>query len=295
MSLIFHLRKNDGGFYCQMWKLASNYLYSKKQKLHFFIDDSQWMFTHNLGWRDYFKSLTLVSETKVVHPIHKELNVENILLNQFTLFEYIEAFKVIYILNDSLKEQYLKKKILLPTIYNSIMIRRGDKMYGESIYIDTHEYIKKLLDKNSSDIYVQTDDYTAYEEVCNICKKYYNTINVFTFCPVDKKGAFVFSYNPGVGSSISDNNTYLNNLLTITQKSVQSYSSVEMKEHVEEMIIGLELCMNSEYLSTDFQSNVTRFLLCTHKNPENVFYVGSIPTPPLNKCMVCPAKGFIIT
>ena len=105
----------------------------------------------------------------------------------------------------------------------------------------------------------------------------------------------MFSYNPGVGSSISDNNTYLNNLLTITQKSVQSYSSVEMKEHVEEMIIGLELCMNSEYLSTDFQSNVTRFLLCTHKNPENVFYVGSIPTPPLNKCMVCPAKGFITT
>mgnify|MGYP000736777108 CR=1 FL=1 len=29
MSLIFTLKKNDGGFFCQMWKLASNYLFSK--------------------------------------------------------------------------------------------------------------------------------------------------------------------------------------------------------------------------------------------------------------------------
>jgi hypothetical protein len=210
------------------------------------------------------------------------------------LLEYIEAMKEIYIINGSLKELYIKKRELLPNTFNSIMIRRGDKMYGESLYIETHEYVRKLLGKNSSDIFVQTDDYTAYEEVCAIVSEYNKNINVITFCPTDKKGAFVFNYTPAAGSRLSElNNTYLNNLKAISQESVNSFSAVKMKEHVEEMVVGLQLCMEGEYLSTDFQSNVTRFLLCTHKNPANVLHVGNISYPPFNIPMVCPAKGFI--
>ena len=66
-----------------------------------------------------------------------------------------------------------------------------------------------------------------------------------------------------------------------------------MKEHVEEMLIGLKICMESQYLVTDFQSNVTRFLLCTHSNPINVLSVGDIECPLFDIPLKCPAKGFI--
>lgn len=66
-----------------------------------------------------------------------------------------------------------------------------------------------------------------------------------------------------------------------------------MKEHVEEMLIGLKICTNSVFLSTDFQSNATRFLLCNHKNPLNVLEVGDVCKPLFDIKIICPAKGFI--
>ena len=40
MSLIFHLPKYDGGFFCQTWKIASNYLYAKKNNFDYCIIDT---------------------------------------------------------------------------------------------------------------------------------------------------------------------------------------------------------------------------------------------------------------
>lgn len=293
MSLVFKLQKNSGGFYCQIWKLMSNYLYAKKNNIQFYIDDSEWMFKHNLGWRDYFSSLTLITEHNVQHPIYSEIDIEDSRLHQFTLNEYIAALNEVYILNDYMNEKYDKHKKILPEKYNSIMIRRGDKMYGEAKYIETKKYIEKLLEKNNLDIFVQTDDYSAYEEVREYIKLHNENITVLTLCSPEKRGAFVFNYQPTVGSLVSVlNNNYLLGLSSKNQKSVNSYSPSEMKEHVEEMIIGLQLCTDSEYLATDFQSNVTRFLLCTHSNPSNVIAVGNIIAPSFDVPIMPPGKEF---
>lgn len=293
MSLVFRLRQNDGGFFCQLWKLTSNMLYAKKNNFNFFIDDSSWMFTHTLGWRDYFTSLQLVREQEMLHPIHAECGVDDNRLHQFTLDEYMNTCKEIYKLNDNMEILYKKQRDTLPALYHAIMIRRGDKMYGESSYIETNKYIDTLLNKGHYDIFVQTDDYTAFEEVYQYCKVKYPHINVTTTCPSTKRGAFVFNYQPSVGCSTSElNNSYLLNLTSTHQKSVNSYSPDEMREHVEEMLVGLQLCMNSEYLCTDFQSNVTRYLLCCHKYPEHVLPIDS--SLPSSQCTLkCPALGFI--
>ena len=293
MSLIFHLQQH-GGFFCQLWKLTSNLLYARQQNLQFFIDDSQWLFTNTLGWRDYFASLQLVSEqSSIPLPIHPECALEDMRLHQFTLHDYFVVCKEIYVLNDKLTQRYERQRTLLSDHYHSIMIRRGDKMYGESLYISTNQYINALFEKAPLlDLFVQTDDYTAFEEVYQYCKTTYPHITVHTTCPSTKRGAFVFNYQPSVGSTISElNHNYLLQLTTISQKSVNSYSSEEMKEHVEEMLVGLQLCMNSEYLSTDFQSNVTRYLLCCHKNPEHVLGIESLLLPYTIK-LKCPAYGF---
>jgi hypothetical protein len=294
MSLIFTLQKNNGGFFCQMWKLASNYLYAQKNNLDFLLEDSEWMFKHNLGWRDYFSSLQLLSEaTNLKHPLYRELDVEDVMLHQFTLNQYKSAFREIYILNASLKERYLKHKIAFSLVdsYCSIMIRRGDKMYGESQYVETNEYVEKILEKKPKKIYVQTDDYNSYDEVCRLVKTYSTNIQLFTTCPTNKFGAFVFNFSPHVGSKLSElNNSYLLNLANNVQKSVNEYSSEEMREHVEEMLVGMEFCIQSKCLVTDLQSNVTRFLFC---NSNSVISVGNVEGPNFDTILVFPAKGFI--
>lgn len=294
MSLIFMLQKNSGGFFCQMWKLASNYLYAKKNNLDFLIDDSEWMFKHTLGWKDYFSSLRLLTEEpNIKYPLYRELDVEDAMLHQFTLNQYKDAFREIYILNATLKERYVKHQITFPLVdsYCSIMIRRGDKMYGESQYVETNKYVEKILEKKPQKIYVQTDDYNSYEEVCRIVKTHSTNIQLFTTCPINKFGAFVFNYSPHMGSKVSElNNSYLLNLANNVQKSVNEYSPEEMREHVEEMLVGMEFCIQSECLATDLQSNVTRFLYC---NSKSVIYVGNVEGPNFNTILVCPAKGFI--
>jgi hypothetical protein len=99
---------------------------------------------------------------------------------------------------------------------------------------------------------------------------------------------------PSIGSTLSElNNQYLLNLTIVQQKPIKEYSPSEMKDHVEEILVGLTLCAESEYLVTDFQSNSTRFLLCIHRDPSHVLPVGEVPYPPLDMPMQCLAKGFI--
>jgi hypothetical protein len=299
MSLVFKLKKNDGGFFSQMWHLLAYSIIAKKQSMNLLIDDSDWMFTHSLGWRDYFTSLSLLKEnSNQKYPI--KTNIDDSLLHQHTLNEYrLECFKV-FTFQPSLQskiEETLRQFNLEKGSYGAVMIRRGDKMYGESYYIPTEVYLKPLLEKNVNKIFVQTDDYNAYLEICKVVKDKNLSIDVFTTCPSDKFGSFTFNYSPEVGSTRSElNNEYLSSLAKLPKKkSVNQYTPTEMKEHVEEMLVGLEVCKFASILSTDFQSNVTRYLYLSHPNLSSVIAVDSIGvTMPLTIPMKCPAHGFLL-
>ena len=289
MSLVVSLSKNDGGFFCQVWQLMSNYLLAKNFNLQFYVNDSQWMFCHTNGWRDYFTSLNILTPSSIIEtPIH--FNIDDSFLNQFTLNQYKDTFKEVFQFNDTLKErlQNTMNQYNLD-LYDAIMIRRGDKMYGESDYISTETYVNKLLEKDTKKIFIQTDDYNAYLEVCELVKD--KNIEVITTCPKTKFGCFVFNYAPEIGSTRSElNNEYLKNINTKRRaKSVNKYNASEMKEHVEEMLIGLQICLNSRYLVTDYQSNVTRYLVVNHPNYININDINL----DFNIPMRCPIYGFI--
>jgi len=294
MSLVFQLQQKSGGFFYHILKMASNYLYAKRNNLSFFVEDSTWLFQHSRGWRDYFTSLQVIREKIPPLPIHPELHVDDERLHHFTLQEYTDILEEIFQLQEGVQDRYEEERKKLPKEYNSIVIRRGDKMYGEAFYISTKEYVNKLLEKSELPIFVQTDDYTAYEEVCQYIQSLNKNIPVVTTCPEDKRGAFVFNYEPSIGSVVSEqNNTYLKKLATRHQKSVNQYSPTEMKEHVQEVLVGFKLCMESCYAVTDFQSNCTRFLVCSHNNPSNVLSVGPIAYPPYDVPLQSIAKGWI--
>jgi len=294
MSIFFELKERNGGFFNQLWYLLESYLVSQKYGVNFIINDKNWMFSNKNGWIDYFEpTITINNTTTYSISIYEE----DPILNTFTLQEYRNACSSILKLNTpllKLLENTLQQFNLIKGNYDAIMIRRGDKMYGESKYINTEKYVNELLNKDTNIIFVQTDDYTAYKEVCNIINKNNKNIKVITTCPETKLGAFQFNYCPEIGSNLTDeNDNYLKKLSLLPKlKTVCDYSPIEMKEHVEEMLIGMYICLTSRYLVTDFQSNATRFLKINHSNPENVISVDDTPYQKFNFPVRSPVFGF---
>ena len=65
-----------------------------------------------------------------------------------------------------------------------------------------------------------------------------------------------------------------------------------MKIHMEEIIIGLEICLLSKFLCLDLQSNITRMLFTRHFNKNNVLVCDNSLIPEDNKILINPASKF---
>ena len=61
------------------------------------------------------------------------------------------------------------------------------------------------------------------------------------------------------------------------------------------MIIGLEICLSSRYLSTDLQSNITRMLYTRHNNPNNILVANNSLVPLFERKIYNPARKFEYT
>lgn len=290
MSLIYKLNRM-GGFCYQLSKTAGHILLAKKFNLEFYLDDSEWEFTNDKGWRDYFKSLQIYTEDTILkEPIYRisltddgNKSFPSFIdpSNYFTLNTYRDIFDEFIILKDSLQDKLretINELSLKPGEYDCIMIRRGDKMFFESKYIPTEKYIDILIEKNTSTIFVQTDDYRAYEEACKYIKDKYpdKNIKVITLCLKWKTGTVCYkqSYDE-IYQRINqtENKEYVFKMLDNPVKPCDEFTSNEMKEHVEEMLIGFEICTKSRYMVIDFQSNVTRYLFIRNHNKENVISI----------------------
>jgi hypothetical protein len=300
MSIILeYIRtKGYGGGICySINAIVGHYLIAKKNNLHFYLDDRAWPFQNEEGWCDYFDSVitwnhSIKEDTKyIIKSTEFDINYNSPYFifskeNCFTLQEYRDAYKYIAHLNTLMIEKMndiLKKHNLIPGEYDSIMIRRGDKMLSESLYIDTEKYLNQLIEKDTKTIFLQTDDYDCFIELSNIIKeKYNNSIRLVTTCPEWKKGQITAV---GVKSQIIEkiiesnfDNTIMRNLKNLeccyklvcaNNKTTEEYNPIEMKEHIEEVLIGLEICTLSRYISSELQSNVTRYLYCKHHNIDN--------------------------
>ena len=298
MSLIFKLPENNGGYCNQLWHLVGYYLLAKDKKLTFILDDSVWIWKNKNGWNDYFNSLAIKKKCKVIQKPIEYDTYERKKLNKFTLSEYREAFKHIMVLNDSLQKQLydiMNKFNLKPNEFDAIMIRRGSKLFQESNYISTDKYLNKLVEKNTKIIFLQTDDYNCYEELKNIIKNRKLNIQVYTICPEYKRGGQT-GYSRELkyikdNINKSRNIPYIKNFVK-NKKSEQEYTPEEMKTHMEEMIVGLEICLFSRYLSTDLQSNITRMLYTRHNNPNNVLTANKTLLPSFNRIVGNPSGYF---
>ena len=176
----------------------------------------------------------------------------------------------------------MKQKLnLLTGEYDSIYIRRGDKLLSESVYIHASKYIDLLLKLNPEckTVFLQTDDYQSFSEL----EKYIETIGLqihfITLCDPKMNGVFVFD-TPKTGE---------NNVETI--KPFEYFSSDEIHNQCMEIITGIDIVRNSNICVCDYQSNVSRFIKLSHNNSNNVYDVMNPDNDIDMNRLECPAFG----
>jgi hypothetical protein len=178
------------GFYSQFFFLVNHYLYCKKNNIKFIVDSNDWLFKYKNGWDDYFLNINIYEglDLNNCYGHHQQIG-------DFNITEYKSAIKEIYIYNSTItnKINEFKKNINIQEGYDALFIRRGDKLSGESTFIDTVKYIEILLSKkpNCHTIFVQTDDYNCYLDAYNYIKNKMLNINVITICKEELKGGMI--------------------------------------------------------------------------------------------------------
>lgn len=265
----FFLRKSTLGFFSDAFRLLENYIICKHQGVTLYLNSAEWTFAHTLGWSDYFTTMAEKPESPV-----PEIAIDREDIRLFTVAEYKQAIKELFDFQPHLleKARNLQKELGLDT-YIAVFIRRGDKLLGESLFIHMQFYAKSALEKNPSTIFVQTDDYRAFLEFKYIIHAINNTIRVLTTCPETKFGMFftpldiekarpAFYLHNNITYKFSNNIEYLST--NLPQKPLVDYTNAEMREHVEEMLVGIIVCQQAEYIVIDHMSNVSRFIHFSH-------------------------------
>ena len=264
------IRNGYLGFFSDAFRLLHTYMVCKKNGDELFINSSNWNFGR---WNDYFTTLSATTTKEVV-----DINWDKPEDRQFTVTDYRNAIQDVFVfqptiykrLEDTLEKLNLKGK---ESSTVSIFIRRGDKLIGEAVFVPTEFYVKLALTRNPEHIFVQTDDYRAFLEVQNITQQMAPHVNVYTTCPSTKFGMFYESlnlskaictnYNVNGQEVLNDSNIqYLRT--NILQKPIMEYTYEEMKEHVEEMLVGILICQKAQWVVLDHMSNVSRFIVFSH-------------------------------
>jgi hypothetical protein len=265
------LNTSSYGFYAMLLATVSNYYNFEKEQKNFKIVLDNWIYKYKYGWIDYFEpvDIKLNEDNNYKESVWNE--VKNIKIK-----DIINTIPKIYKYNLEVTEYInnIKKELNIINIdYDAIYVRRGDKI-SENELVNDLEYIKALINKkpNVSNVFVQTDDYSVYLNTKEYIKNNNYNIKLFTICKENMKGA------------ITDNN-YKNQMLNKIDndlkskfqniKPISEMSPEEKKEHMLELLTGVDILLNSNLCVVDYNTNVGRFVKYSHKNPPNVIDVNN--------------------
>ena len=299
--IISDMGEGCGVFAMYFWTL-NHYIFCKKNKKNFKMDTSKWKFKSIIGWTDYFENveLTYYDSTNIPEKTFGHMNS----LIDCTIQDYKNAIPELYIYNTNTIAEINKVNShfnLTSGNYDSIFIRRGDKLVSESKYYQGKEYIELLLKKNPNCkiIFLQTDDYNAYIELNKYIDDNQLNIMIYTICDKNSRGIIVSNnYRNELIESVNDpnhvNKDYLNSIKENIKntKSVDEMNSDEIYKHTIDMIVGIDILINSNICICDFQSNVSRFVKLAHKNSDNVFDIINPNSDIDYNKKVCPGYSF---
>jgi hypothetical protein len=253
-DIVFKLNRgknNGGGFFCLLFFLCNAYLRAKQIGAKFYIQNVNW--PHN-EWHDYFTSLEVAPLTckDPVYCAHMEFDPSWV----YTIREYREAIREIFVLKDRLHTTVSDILRTLPPNYVAIFVRRGDKWLEVRTPLTTQEILKRIRYDASTVFFVQTDDYTVVEEFRSLVPN-----RIVSTVPATKRGSYhSIQFKQWCGRK--------------DVQSIEEKSSDVMAAETDEMLVGLQVCALADECWTDTSSNTGRFLKLYGKNvhtyPEEV-------------------------
>jgi len=221
ITIISSLGKKEGnGFFSYFFFTLNHYIYCSKNNINFKINSDNWLFKYKNGWSDYFIPTEL-------NFYNSSNNIKNYtvmdILGEYTFQMYRDAIKKIYIYDNTTINKINEVKLkfnLIDGQYDSIFIRRGDKLGGESNYYSDNLYIQLLLQKNPKckTIFLQTDDYNSYKNLQKYITDNKLVINLYTLCDENSVGVIVNNMQRNyLNTAITNNNNnkdYLSSIIT---------------------------------------------------------------------------------
>jgi hypothetical protein len=211
----------------------------------------------------------------------------NSLLDNFNMHEYKRTIhNDFYLYNDTVQKEIDDTKERLGLVsgeYDTIFIRRGDKLFCESQYYDTEKYVVLLLQKHPecTTIFLQTDDYNCFLDIEKYIRDHDLNIKVITLCDPTSTGIVVFErdfkvdvHNCKIGGNQS-NIQYVEKIADNLHrtKPVSKMNAEEIYRHTVDMLVGVDICLYSNYCILDNQSNVARFISIAHNDHTKLFDV----------------------
>ena len=292
--------KNGSGFYSRFFQMLNYFAFCEKNKINFTVKSDNWAFKWKNGWSDYFEdiSLNFYSPQRVI-----DKGLHELVDDQLKIIDYKNAIPKVYKYNDYTKAEIQKTKAefgLEDGKYDSIFIRRGDKLAVESVFIKEDVYLDLLLAKNPNckTIFLQTDDYNCFIELEKQIKSRNLKIQLFTICDKESAGVIVnrgeIDNLNGALKNNEKNKQYLEKIIDKLNKTkpVAEMNSDEIQKHMMDMIIGIDIACKSNICITDYQSNVSRFIKLYHNNPANVYDVSNPDVDIDYEKVICPTFGF---
>lgn len=300
--LISILDNDKTGFFCKLFFTMFHYLYCKRTETDFKIESDNWLYKYKDGWTDYFEELTIDIEKdtckKYFHTggmmYESAWTYCNSIMDNYTSLEVKEIIPEFYKYNSTTKSMIESAKTtynLETGNYDSIFIRRGDKLVRETKMLNTELYIELVLEKNPEckQIFLQTDDYNCFIDLQKYIDEHNLNIELITMCNPQQKGCVISSEYNLNDTDFAENQDYFKqvkeDLLKITP--VDKMMPEEVYQHTMDMIVGIELCIQSNYCILDYQSNVSRFIKLAHQKIDNVISVERIH--PCLTNWICPA------
>ncbi len=268
----FVLNTSPYGFYSMLLSTVMNYYNFEKDNKNFKIELNNWIYKYKNGWTDYFERVDLkLNDDNDYKEIEWSCDNKTIKVS-----DLINTIPKIYKYNSELKTHIneIKNKLkLIDNEYDGLYIRRGDKI-TENELINDVEYFKLLIKKkpNLGTVFLQTDDYNVYLNIKKYIEENNYNITLLTICNENMKGAITNNdYKTQMLEKIDPNSKSRYTDI----KPISEMSSEEKKEHMYELLTGVDILLHSNICIVDFETNVGRFIKLAHKNPRDVIDINN--------------------
>ena len=280
--MIISVLDKTAGFFSMLFFSINHYIHCKRNGITFQLDTTNWLYKYKNGWEDYFKKIDFKGnqEENIIKKVkHNEI------LDNFNIQEYRDTIlNDFYLYNDEIREKIeeTKKELKLERgNYDAIYIRHGDKLCAESRYYPTEQYVDLLLLKNPkcTCIFVQSDDYNCVLDVEEYIKNRDLKIKIISLCDPQIKGIIAYEtsldlkFNNCIIKEDKTHKEYFEKIIGELEKTkpLDKMDENEIRKHTIDLLVGIDIVLNSKYCILDKQSNVSKFISIVHNEYKNVF------------------------